>query len=103
MILHCVFMRFKNSLGAEERQSIFEELYGLKHKISGILDIQHGSNTSPEGLSGGFRDGFTVSFENAAARDAYLVHPDHVAVGNRIVSACDGGLAGLMVFDFDRA
>lgn len=102
MILHCVFMRFKASLSADERQAIFDQLHGLKDRIAGILDIQHGANASPEGLSGGFRDGFTVTFETAGARDAYLVHPDHVEVGKRIVSACDGGLAGLMVFDFER-
>ncbi|MFD1745576.1 Dabb family protein [Rhizobium helianthi] len=102
MILHCVFMRFKSSLTADEKNSIFASLHELQHKIPGILEVQHGANMSPEGLSGGFRDGFTVMFQDAAARDNYLVHPDHVAVGDRIVSACDGGLAGLMVFDFDR-
>lgn len=101
MILHCVFLRLKASLPAEEKVAMFEALAKLKDQIPGIVKIQHGTNVSPEGLSGGFRDGFIVTFENADARDAYLVHPDHVAVGDRLVSACDGGLAGLMVFDLE--
>jgi hypothetical protein len=40
-----------------------------------------------------------VTFESPEARDAYLVHPDHVVVGERIVSSLDGGLGGLIVFD----
>jgi hypothetical protein len=35
------------------------------------------------------------------ARDGYLVHPEHVAVGERIVSSSDGGLSGLLVFDLN--
>ena len=101
MILHCVFLRLKASLPAEEKTALFEALAALKERIPGIVEIQHGPNVSPEGLSGGFRDGFVVTFENADARDAYLVHPEHVAVGDRLVAACDGGLAGLMVFDFE--
>ncbi len=101
MILHCVFLRLKASLPAAEKQSIFEALAGLQKVIPGIVSIKFGPNVSPEGLSGGFRDGFVVTFETAQARDAYLEHPDHTAVGDRIVSACDGGLAGLLVFDMD--
>ncbi|HVX80463.1 MAG TPA: Dabb family protein, partial [Devosiaceae bacterium] len=40
-------------------------------------------------------------FDTAAARDAYLVHPDHQAVGARIVAAAEGGPAGILVFDFE--
>ncbi len=101
MILHCVFLRLKASLPAAEKQSIFDDLVALKTKLPGIVAISFGPNVSPEGLSGGFRDGFVVTFDDAAARDTYLSDPDHVAVGDRIVAACDGGLAGLLVFDME--
>jgi hypothetical protein len=42
-----------------------------------------------------------VTFESAEARDAYLIHPEHVTVGERIVSSTDGGLAGILVFDLN--
>lgn len=101
MILHCVFLRFKAAVQLAEKQAIYDSIAALKDVIPGILDVRSGPNVSPEGLNGGFRDGFIVSFENAEARDGYLVHPGHVAVGDRIVASTDGGLAGLMVFDMD--
>ncbi|MET0749101.1 MAG: Dabb family protein [Rhizobium sp.] len=101
MILHCVFLRFKAAVTAPEKQSIFEAVVALKQVIPGILDIKYGPNVSPEGLHGGFVDGFAVTFDGPEARDAYLVHPEHVAVGERIVSSTDGGLAGLLVFDLN--
>jgi hypothetical protein len=101
MILHCVFLRLKSALAPAEKQSIFEALSALQTVIPGIVSIKFGPNVSPEGLSGGFQDGFAVTFETADARDAYLIHPDHKAVGDRIVAACDGGLAGLLVFDLE--
>ncbi|MGA1800927.1 Dabb family protein [Rhizobium sp. HT1-10] len=101
MILHCVFLRFKAAITAPEKQSIFEAVVALKQVIPGILDVKYGPNVSPEGLHGGFVDGFAVIFESAEARDAYLIHPEHVAVGERIVSSTDGGLAGLLVFDLN--
>lgn len=101
MILHCVFLRFKAAITPPEKQSIFEAVAALKQVIPGILDVKYGPNVSPEGLHGGFVDGFAVTFESAEARDAYLVHPEHVLVGERIVSSTDGGLAGLLVFDLN--
>jgi hypothetical protein len=101
MILHCVFLRFKAAVAAPEKQSIFEAVVALKQVIPGILDVKYGPNVSPEGLHGGFVDGFAVTFESPEARDAYLIHPEHVAVGERIVSSTDGGLAGLLVFDLN--
>ena len=46
-------------------------------------------------------DGFTVDFADAAARDAYLPHPDHQLVGKMVVAALDGGLEGLAVVDWE--
>jgi hypothetical protein len=101
MILHCVFLRLKAAITAEEKRSLFESVVALKQVIPGILDIKYGPNVSPEGLHGGFVDGFAVTFESVEARDGYLVHPEHVAVGERIVSSSDGGLSGLLVFDLN--
>ncbi|KKX28292.1 Dabb family protein [Rhizobium sp. LC145] len=99
MILHCVFLRFKASMQAADKQALYDAVAALKQVVPGMLDVKYGPNISPEGLNGGFVDGFVVTFESPEARDAYLEHPDHMAVGERIVSATDGGLAGLLVFD----
>ena len=101
MIQHMVFMRLKAAMTPDEKQSLFEAVAALKHIIPGILDIKFGPNVSPEGLHAGFVDGFVVTFEDADSRDAYLIHPEHVTVGERIVSSTDGGLAGILVFDLN--
>lgn len=99
MILHVVFIRFKNALQQDEKQALYEGVAALKNVTPGITDIKYGPNISSEGLNGGFLDGFVVTFESPEARDAYLVHPEHIAVAEKLVAAADGGLSGLIVFD----
>ncbi len=99
MIMHCVFIRFRQEAGAEEKQALYDEIAGLKRVIPGIVDFKSGANVSPEGLDSGYGDGFIVTFEDSAARDSYLDHPDHRAVGEKIVAAAAGGISGILVFD----
>ncbi|MGE7371102.1 Dabb family protein [Neorhizobium sp. NPDC001467] len=101
MILHTVLIRFKSTTDKARKKEIFDAAAALKDRLSGIVDIRFGPNVSPEGLGGGFEDALVVTFETAEARDAYLAHPDHVALGERIVAAAEGGLAGLLVFDLE--
>lgn len=99
MIRHCVFVRFRADVSQDERSQIYAGLAALKAVIPGYLAISYGRNVSPEGLHQGFEDGFTIDFADDAARDAYLVHPDHKAAGARLVAALNGGREGLIVFD----
>jgi hypothetical protein len=99
MIRHCVLVRFKGSVSETERQAIYADLRALKGKVDGLLAASFGPNVSPEGLGQGYADGFVIDFRDAAARDAYLLHPDHQAAGARLVGALDEGIGGLIVFD----
>ena len=101
MIQHCVFLRFKAATQETEKQAIYEGIAALKDVVPGMLDVKFGPNVSPEGLNGGYLDGFIITFEDAVVRDYYLKHPDHVVVGDRIVKATDGGLSGVLVFDME--
>ena len=103
MIRHCVFVRFKGSVSAAEREAIYGELRALKGKVDGLLEAHFGHNASPEGLGQGFDDGFVIDFRDAAARDAYLIHPDHQSAGGKLVSMLDEGTGGLVVFDLKLA
>ena len=103
MIRHCVLLRFASSITEADRLDIYGELRALKSKVDGLISASFGANVSPEGLAQGFDDGFTIDFRDAAARDAYLVHPDHQAAGSKLVSMLDGGVAGLVVFDLELA
>jgi hypothetical protein len=66
------------------------------------LTITSGSNVRPEeGMDKGFSEGFILYFGDAAARDAYLVHPEHQEIAGRIVAATAGGTDGVFVFDME--
>lgn len=99
MIRHIVLVRFASKTSDDEKAAIFAELDALRAVVPGMRHFAGGSNTSPEGLGNGFSQAFTVDFDDAVARDAYLVHPAHRAAGERLVRAADGGIAGLVVVD----
>jgi hypothetical protein len=101
VIRHCVFAKFRNDVTDAEREAIFFELGALQHKLDGVIAMAFSANVSPEGLSKGFGHGFTMDFRDAAARDAYLVHPDHKTAGGKFVAALEGGRDGLLVVDLE--
>ncbi len=101
MIRHCVFYAFRAEVAAAERAAIHAELDALRNVVDGMGEMRFGGNVSPEPFARGYTDGFTIDFREAAARDAYLVHPDHQKVGARLVAAIDGGTDRLLVFDIE--
>ena len=103
MIRHIVLIRFAADTSADERNAIFKDLADLQGAVAGMSDFSAGANVSPEGLGKGFSHAFTATFVDAAARDAYLVHPAHQAAGARLVSAAQGGLEGILVVDLTLA
>ena len=99
MILHCVFLKFRPEITAEHKAALYADIAALRFAISGMINVSAGANMSPEGLDRGYADGFVVTFEDAAARDRYLVDPAHKEVGGRIVAATEGGVDGVFVYD----
>ncbi len=101
MIRHVVLFKLRKTFPAETAANIFAALKGLQSQMPGIIAISTGADASPEGLQHGHTHGFTVDFENAAARDAYLPHPAHQKVGAMIVAATAGGVDGITVVDWE--
>lgn len=101
MIRHCVFVKFRNDVGAGERKAIHADLETLRQVIDGMETVQFSANVSPEPFARGFTHGFIIDFRDSAVRDAYLVHEAHQRAGARLVAALEGGTDGLMVFDLD--
>jgi expansin (peptidoglycan-binding protein) len=98
MIRHMVLLKLRDAVQAPQ---VFTALKSLQSQIPGITAITAGADCSPEGLQRGFTHGFTVDFVDAAARDSYLSHPAHQKVGAMIVAACEGGVEGVLVLDFE--
>ena len=103
MIRHTVLVKFPAAARPEAIGALFGALDDLRAVAPGMLRFGGGANVSPEGLSRGFTHAFVVDFADAAARDAYLVHPAHRAAGARLVEAADGGIDGLIVIDIEIA
>lgn len=100
MITHIVLLRLKQHLPAKDVERVFDALAGLQSKIPGLLSYSAGPYSSPEGLHKGFTHGFVMTFRDAAARDAYLPHPEHEKVKVIVFEALDGGLDGVVAFDY---
>ena len=101
MIRHCVFVKFRADVTADEKAEIYAGLNALVGQIDGLLSADFGPNISPEGQNKGFDDGFVMDLADAAARDRYLADPAHKAAGSKLVAALEGGVAGLVVFDLE--
>lgn len=101
MIRHCVFVKFRDDVPEAERSAIHADLSALRGSIKGMGAVHFNGNASPEPFAHGFTHGFTIDFNDAAARDAYLVHEAHQKAGARLVAGLQGGTNGLMVFDLE--
>jgi hypothetical protein len=99
MITHMVLLKVRKDVPKEKLDRVFAELAALKGKIPGLLSFSGGSYSSPEGLNRGFTHGFVMTFRDAAARDAYLPHPEHEKVKEFVLGVLDGGLDGVIAFD----
>jgi hypothetical protein len=96
-VKHIALVKFKSGTSEQKIKELFEALEQLKKSIPGILDYCDGINSSPEGLEQGFTHGFIMTFKDAAARDAYLPHPEHERVKARILPYVESAI----IFDFD--
>lgn len=101
MLRHIVLVKFRSAIPAAEIDAALDQVAALREQIDGIVGISAGANISPEALEKGFRHGFVVDFTDEAARNAYLTHPDHVVVGGKLVELAEGGIDGILVFDYN--
>ena len=101
MIRHCVMLRLALDADMTALAQICAELDALVQRLDGCRDFLAGPNRDFEGRSAGFPFGFTFDAKNADALAAYAVHPDHKALGARLVQLCQKGAAGIMVFDIE--
>lgn len=100
MIRHIVLIRFKDA-GESLIQDIFTKLSQLTSKLDGARDFMGGRSTSPEQLERGFSHAFTIDFDSWSDLKVYADHPEHKALGKRIVDNAVGGLDGLIVMDLE--
>ncbi|WP_331875136.1 Dabb family protein [Longimicrobium sp.] len=77
-VRHIVIFKYAAAAAADQIQQVTDALAALTHKIPGIRSFEHGVNNSPEKKNLGFTHVYQFTFDDAASRDIYLEHPDHI-------------------------
>lgn len=80
-VRHVVVFKYKATATPEQIAEVTTAFRGLATKVPGVTAFEDGVNNSPEKRNQGFTHIYLVTFKDAAARDAYLPHPDHAAFG----------------------
>ena len=82
VLRHVVLFSFKEDSTEAKISEIEAAFMELMNKIPGILHMEWGLNNSQERLNKGLTPCFTLTFDSAESRDAYLPHPEHKAFGD---------------------
>ena len=102
MIRHVVLVRPRPDVDRESWKRVMRRLDSLVDALPGALTFRSGTNVTPEvGMDKGFTEAFVVDFADAAARDAYLVDPEHVLIGQELVGLAQDGVEGIVVVDLE--
>ncbi|KAL0485304.1 hypothetical protein AKO1_011696 [Acrasis kona] len=97
-VVHIVLFKFKPSTSEEQINDVMDALGTLKSKFDGIVSYSSGPNISTENLHKGLTHGFTMKFKDAASRDAYLPHEEHVKVAKKLID----NMEDIVVFDYEE-
>ena len=76
-----VIFKFKAGTTPEQVAEVTGAFRALAKTVPGITAFEDGVNNSPEKKNLGFTHVYLVTFTDAAARDAYLPHPEHEKFG----------------------
>jgi len=80
-VRHIVVFKYKPGTSEDQIRQVSQAFRELKKKIPGIIAFEDGVNNSPEKKNLGFTHVYLLTFEDVAARDAYLPHPEHKKFG----------------------
>lgn len=96
-VKHIVLLKFKDGTTDEQVAKFFDDVLDLSETVPGIDDYVSGTNCSPEGRTMGMTHGFIMTFSDVAARDAYIVHPEHERFKTMALASVDS----VVIFDFE--
>ena len=97
-VRHVLLLRLHPDASDDQISVMMAALRELAVTIEGILSFEFGANNSPEGKNRGMTHVVMFTFASAEARDAYLVHPDHLKAVARVGEL--GIIEDLLVIDY---
>ncbi len=74
---HAVLFRFKPEATPDQIRAVENAFRNLPNQIDSIHAFEWGVEISGRSLNKGFTHGGLFTFEDEAARDAYIAHPAH--------------------------
>jgi hypothetical protein len=80
-VRHVVVFKYKPDATPAQIEQVTAAFRALATSVPGITGFEDGVNNSPEGKNQGFTHVYMLTFKDAAARDAYLPHPEHKKFG----------------------
>ena len=80
-VRHVVVFKYKQNATEAQIKQVTDAFKGLQKTIPGVVSFESGTNNSPENKNQGFTHVYLLTFEDLAARDAYLPHPKHKEFG----------------------
>ena len=84
MIEHIVLIRWTEQASQEAIDTVMTELRGLKGKIDVIVELSCGADFSERAK--GYTHGLVVRFGDRAALNAYISHPEHQRVVQKLIN-----------------
>ncbi|SFK95211.1 Dabb family protein [Shimia haliotis] len=102
MIRHIVMLSLRPAVQAP-LEVVLGKLEELVNELEGCSNFVAGPNRDFENKSPDYPFGFMFDAEDTEALRAYAEHPQHIALGGRLVAMCDGGAAGIRVYDLEIA
>jgi len=101
MIRHIVLTRFKPEMTEDDIADIYAGLSALTDTLQGARGFTGGRSASPERIERGYKHGFVIDFDGWEDLKANADHPEHRALGARIVENAEGGIDGVLVLDLE--
>ena len=93
---HVVMFQFKEDVTDQQITEVEKAFLGLEKQIDTVVDIEFGTNVSPENLNDGLTHCFLVTFRNKAGLEVYLPHAAH----QEFVELVGPRLEKVMVIDY---
>ncbi len=78
VVRHILLAKFHPEMTVAQFDEIIRRFREMVKTVPGALSFEHGPNSSSEGRNMGLNQVVIVTFTDTAARDVYLVHPEHV-------------------------
>jgi hypothetical protein len=96
MVDHLVLFTVKSEASPEDVEDLLSSIRALRGSISNVMDLSVGEDFS--GRAKGYTHGLFVRFRTADDLRAYLEHPEHQAVVEKLEEVTSGRL----VVDYDH-